>query len=215
MKIKVLVADDHQLFREGLINLLQTADDIEVIGQAENGQDAIDKVEQLNPDVLLIDIAMKGMNGIEATKVLKEKKPDLKIIAVSMHSDKQYVKGMLEAGADGYLLKNCTYRQLTDAVHSTYDGKKFLSEDITEIVIDGYLHSAPSDSSSFASLSEREKEILILLAEGQSAREIGEQLFISVKTVGTHKQNILEKLELRTNSDIVKYALKKGLIQLD
>lgn len=215
MKIKVLVADDHQLFREGLINLLQTAEDIEVIGQAENGQDAIDKVDLLKPDVLLIDIAMRVMNGIDATKVLKEKMPELKIIAVSMHSDKQYVKGMLEAGADGYLLKNCTYRQLTDAVHSTYEGKKFLSEDITEIVIDGYLHAAPSDSSNFTNLSEREKEIFILLAEGQSAREIGEQLFISVKTVGTHKQNILEKLELRTNSDVVKYALKKGLIELD
>jgi DNA-binding NarL/FixJ family response regulator len=215
MKIKVLVADDHQLFREGLINLLHSAENIEVIAQAENGQDAIDKVMHYKPDVLLIDIAMKEMNGIEATKALKKNMPELKIVAVSMHSDKQYVKGMLQAGADGYLLKNCTYRQLTDAIYSTYDGKKFLSEDITEIVIDGYLHAAPSASDKFAQLSEREKEIFILFAEGKSTREIGDQLFISVKTVGTHKQNILEKLELKTNSDIVKYALKKGLIQLD
>ncbi len=215
MKIKLIIADDHQLFREGLINLLQSAENIEVIAQAENGQDAIDKVKHFKPDVLLIDIAMKGMNGIEATKHLKVQTPELKIIAVSMHSDKQYVKGMLEAGADGYLLKNCTYRQLTDAIQSTYQGKKFLSEDITEIVIDGYLHSTPEDSDNYTQLSEREKEIFILLAEGHSTREIGEQLFISVKTVGTHKQNILEKLELKTNSDIVKYALKKGLISLD
>lgn len=215
MKIKVLVADDHQLFREGLINLLDSAEDIEVIGQAEDGEHAIDRVNKLRPDVLLIDIAMAKMNGIEATKILKSQLPDMKIIAVSMHSDKQYVKGMLEAGADGYLLKNCTYRQLTDAIHSTFDGKKFLSEDITEIVIDGYLHSSPNDLDSYSQLSEREKEIFVLLADGESTRAIGEQLFISVKTVGTHKQNILEKLELKSNSDIVKYALKKGIIQLD
>ena len=134
--IKVLIADDHQLFREGLTNLLKSADDIRVIAQAEDGEDAIDKVSAYQPDVLLIDIAMKNMNGIEATKLLKKKTPELKIIAVSMHSDKQYVKGMLEAGADGYLLKNCTYRQLTDAIYSTFAGKKFLSEDITEIVSD-------------------------------------------------------------------------------
>jgi len=215
MKIKLIIADDHQLFREGVINLLQSAENVEVIAQAENGQDAIDKANQFKPDVLLIDIAMPGMNGIEATKILKDQMPELKIIAVSMHSDKQYVKGMLEAGADGYLLKNCTYRQLTDAIQSTYQGKKFLSEDITKIVIDGYLHSAPEDSDKFNQLSEREKELFLLLAEGQSTREIGEQLFISVKTVGTHKQNILEKLELKTNSDLIRYALKKGFISLD
>ena len=215
MSIKVLVADDHQLFREGLINLLQSAEEIEVIGQAEDGTDAIEKATHLRPDVLLIDIAMKHMNGIDATRKLKEQMPELKIIAVSMHSDKQYVKGMLEAGADGYLLKNCTYRQLTDAVRSTYNGKKFLSEDITEIVIEGYLHSAPAEEDIFDQLSEREKEIFILFAEGKATKEIGEQLFISVKTVGTHKQNILEKLDLKTNSDIVKFALKKGLIDLD
>jgi len=213
--IKVLIADDHQLFREGLSNLLKSADDIRVIAQAEDGEDAIDKVSAYQPDVLLIDIAMKNMNGIEATKLLKKKTPALKIIAVSMHSDKQYVKGMLEAGADGYLLKNCTYRQLTDAIYSTYAGKKFLSEDITEIVIDGYLNSEQAVSDNYSQLSEREKEIFMLLAEGYSTREIGEKLFISVKTVGTHKQNILEKLELKTNSDIVKYALKKGLINLE
>lgn len=213
--IKVLIADDHQLFREGLITLLHSAEDIEVIAQAEDGQDAIDKSTTFGPDVLLIDIAMKKMNGIEATKILKKQKPEVKIIAVSMHSDKQYVKGMLEAGADGYLLKNCTYRQLTDAIYSTYEGKKFLSEDITKVVIDGYLNSEQLVSDNYSQLSDREKEIFILLAEGHSTREIGDKLFISVKTVGTHKQNILEKLKLKTSSDIVKFAIKKGLINLE
>lgn len=215
MKIKVLITDDHQLFREGLANLLFSAPDIEVIGQAENGKDAIEKAKHFKPDVTLLDIAMPKMNGIEATRELKKILPELKIIAVSMHSDKQYVKGVLEAGADGYLLKNCTYRQLTDAIKTVYSGKKFLSEDITGIVIDGYLNSSSSESNVFSLLSEREKEIFMLFAEGKSTREIGDKLFISVKTVGTHKQHILEKLKLKTNADVVKFALKQGLIQLD
>lgn len=214
-KIKVIVADDHQLFREGLINLLETDPDIEVISQAENGEEAVEKALHFKPDVLLSDIGMPKMNGIEVTKTIKEKDPSIKVIAVSMHSDKQYVKGMLEAGADGYLLKNCTHRQLTDAVHSVYKGKKYLSDDITEMVINGYLDSSTVVDDDYALLSEREKEIFMLLAEGYSTRDIGEKLFISVKTVGTHKQNILEKLNLKSNSDIVKFAIKKGLIHLD
>lgn len=214
MKIRIVVADDHQLFREGLVNLLESDEEIEVIGEAENGAEAIAKVQELKPDILLTDIAMPEMNGMEATRQLKKKMPEIKIIAVSMHSDKQFVKGMLEAGTDAYLLKNCTHQQLLDAVHSVYNGKKYLSEEITELVISGYLDGSGNSDDSYAELSEREKEIFILLAEGVSTREIGERLFISVKTVGTHKQNILEKLGLKNNSDIVKYALKKGLIQL-
>ncbi|MFV0269923.1 MAG: response regulator [Draconibacterium sp.] len=215
MKIKVIVADDHQLFREGLKNLLETDETIEVVAQSENGNAAIEMAQRLNPDVLLTDIAMPDMNGIEATRLLKEKLPEIKVIAVSMHSDKQYVKGMLEAGADASLLKNSTHRQLIDAVHSVFNGKKFLSEDITELVINGYLDAANTKDDSYNQLSDREKEIFMLLAEGVSTREIGEKLFISVKTVGTHKQNILDKLNLKNNSDVVKYALKKGLIHLE
>lgn len=214
MKIKVLITDDHQLFREGLVNLLFSAPDIEVIAQAEDGIDAIEKAKHFKPDVILIDIAMPNMTGIEATKQLKKLLPEIKIIGVSMHSDKQYVKGILEAGADGYLLKNCTYRQLTEAIKSVYTGKKFLSEDITELVINGFLDPSKANEDSFSQLSEREKEIFLLFADGKSTREIGEKLFISVKTVGTHKQHILEKLELKNNSEMVKYAIKKGLINL-
>ncbi|HPF50734.1 MAG TPA: response regulator transcription factor [Draconibacterium sp.] len=214
MKIRIVVADDHQLFREGLVNLLENDDAIEVIGEAKNGNEAIEKVYELKPDILLTDIAMPEMNGMEATRQLKKKHPELKIVALSMHSDKQFVKGMLEAGTDAYLLKNCTHQQLLEAVHSVYNGKKYLSEDITELVISGYLDGPNASDDNYAELSEREKEIFILLAEGVSTREIGDKLFISVKTVGTHKQNILEKLGLKNNSDIVKYALKKGLIQL-
>lgn len=213
MKIKVLIADDHRLFREGISNLLFSSDTIEVIGHAEDGADAFNKVKQMKPDVVLMDIAMPKMSGIEACKKIKGTFPEVKIISVSMHSDKQYVKGVLEAGADGYLLKNCTLRQLTDAIHSVQEGKKYLSPDITELIISGYLSPEDALTDDYNKLSEREKEIFLLLAEGKSAREIGEKLFISVKTVGTHKQNILDKLNLKTNADITKYALQKGLIQ--
>ena len=215
MKIKVLVVDDHQLFREGIVTLLFSAENIEVVAQAVDGLDAIEKAKHYKPDVVLLDITMPRMNGIEATKKLKALMPKIKIVSLSMHSEKQYVKGVLEAGADGYLLKNCTYRQLTDAIQSVYDGKKYLSEDITSMVISGYLEPSSSETSEYESLSVREKEIFHLFAEGKSTREISELLFISVKTVNTHKQNILEKLELKSNTELVKYALKNGLINLE
>jgi two-component system, NarL family, response regulator NreC len=214
MGIKVLIADDHQLFREGLVNLLSSASDIEVIGEAKDGPETTEKAISLQPDVVLIDIGMPRMNGIEATKIIKKKFSQIKIIAVSMHSDKQFVKGILEAGADGYLLKNCTYRQLTDAIYSVISGRKYLSDEITGMVIRGYLEPSEATNDSEPELSERENEILKLYAEGKSTREISEKLFISIKTVGTHKQHIFEKLDLRSNADMVKYAIKKGLIQL-
>ncbi len=213
MTIKVLIADDHQLFREGLVNLISSAPDIEVIGEAKDGLEATKKAKKLKPDLILIDIGMPNMNGIEATKNIKRDDPGIKIIAVSMHSDRQFVKGVLEAGADGYLLKNCTYRQLIDAVQSVVSGKKYLSDDITEMVIQGYL-DPEEESENKNDLSEREIEVLKLYAEGKSTREISERLFISVKTVGTHKQHIFEKLGIKSNADMIKYAIKEGLIQL-
>ena len=213
MTIKVLIADDHQLFREGLVNLISSAPDIEVIGEAKDGLEATKKAKKLKPDLILIDIGMPNMNGIEATKTIKRDDPAIKIIAVSMHSDRQFVKGVLEAGADGYLLKNCTYRQLIDAILSVVSGKKYLSDDITEMVIQGYL-DPEEDMENKNDLSEREMEVLKLYAEGKSTREISERLFISVKTVGTHKQHIFEKLGIKSNADMIKYAIKEGLIQL-
>lgn len=215
MKIKVLIVDDHQLFREGIVTLLFSAENIEVIAQAEDGQDAIEKAKHYKPDVVLLDIAMPRMNGIDATKKLKSILPSIKIITLSMHSDKQYVKGVLEAGADGYLLKNCTYRQLTDAIDSVYHGKKYLSQDITEMVISGYLSPSGNTESEYEKLTDREKEIFLMFAEGKPTRVISDQLFISVKTVNTHKQNILDKLNLKSNTELVKYAIKNGLIHFE
>lgn len=215
MSIKILIADDHQLFREGLINLLSDTPEIEVVAHAENGKIAVEKAINFKPDIVLMDIGMPVLSGIDATALLKSKMPDIKIIALSMHSDKHFIKGMLEAGANGYLFKNCTYNQLIDAIETVIAGKKYLSDEITEVLIDDYLDKGESTEEGIEDLTEREFEVLKLFAEGKSTRDISEQLFVSVKTVGTHKQHILKKLNLKSTVDIIKYALKKGIISLD
>ena len=215
MTINILIADDHQLFREGLINLLADSSEIEIVAHAEDGKDAVEKAIIYNPDIVIMDIGMPVLTGIEATALLKSKRPNIKVIALSMHSDKHYVKSALEAGATGYLFKNCTYSQLIEAIETVNAGKKYLSEKITEVLIDDYLDKADSVDNALENLTEREMDVLKHIAEGKSTREISEQLFVSVKTVGTHKQHILKKLNLKTNVDIIKYALKIGIISLD
>jgi len=215
MPIKIIIADDHRLFREGLVNLLSDSKDIEILAQAENGMDVIAKAKELNPDVIIMDIGMPVLNGVEATVKLLKELPAIKVIALSMHSDKQYIKGMLEAGASGYLFKNCAYDELIEAIHTVNAGKKYLSDKITEIMIQDYLGKEERMPESDSELTERESEILKLIAEGASTSEISELLFVSVKTIGTHKQHLLEKLNLKTSTDLVKYAIKKGIISLD
>lgn len=215
MSIKILIADDHKLFREGVINLLSNTKEIEIVAYAENGKDAVEKAIIHHPDVVIMDIGMPVLSGIEATIQLKNKMPEIKIIALSMHSDNQYIKGMLEAGASGYMFKNCTYQQLIAAIKTVYSGNKYFSDEITNIIIKDYLRKGEEKHSKDPILSDREFEILKLFAEGKTSREISELLFVSVKTVSTHKQNILEKLELKSTTDIVKYAIKKGIISLE
>lgn len=213
MSIKIIIADDHQLFREGIVKLLSNDADIEIIAQAENGEEAYNKVKEHRPDLVLMDIGMPVLNGIEATKAIVSEFADIKILALSMHAEKDYIKDVLDAGASAYVLKNSTYTQLIEAIKSVYEGKRYLSEEVTEIVLQDYLKKADSiDLKSL--LSNREMEVFTLFAEGKSSREISEILFISIKTVGTHKQHILKKLNLKTNADMVKFALKEGLISL-
>ncbi len=215
MSINILIADDHQLFREGLINLLSDTSEIEIVANAENGKEAIEKAVTYNPDVILMDIGMPILSGIEATISIKKQMPDIKIIALSMHSDKHYIKSMLEAGASGYLFKNCTYSQLINAIETVYAGNKYFSDEITDILIEDYLDKSPKENDQIKDLTQRELEVLKLFSEGKTTRDISEQIFVSVKTVGTHKQHILEKLNLKTTVDMIKYALKKGIITLD
>lgn len=211
MPIKVLIADDHQLFREGLTNLLADAADIEIVAQAENGQEVLEKVRFSKPDIVLMDIGMPILNGIDATIALRKEFPDIKTIALSMHDEKTYIKGMLEAGAWGYLLKNCAYDQLVNAIIQVYNGEKYLDTHATRVIIQDYLKN---DSQGMKQLSERESEVLKLLAEGRSIREISEKLFISIKTVGSHKQNIFDKLEFENMAQLIKFALKNGIVSL-
>ncbi len=215
MKIKVLIADDHQLFREGLINLLSDSPEIDIVANADNGKDAYEKAVIYNPDVILMDISMPVMNGDEATRLVKKQLPDVKVIALSMHSDKYYIKSMLEAGVDGYLFKNCTYNQLIDAINTVVSGKKYLSGDVTGTLIDDYLSQETDHENQDSDLTEREMEVLKLYAEGKTTREISDLLFVSIKTVGTHRQHIMEKLDIKTTVEMIKYALKKGIISLD
>ncbi len=215
MKIKVLIADDHQLFREGLINLLSQSQEINLVSHADNGKDAYEKAIIYSPDVILMDISMPVMGGEEATGLVKKQMPDVKVIALTMHSDKHYIKSMLEAGVDGYLFKNCTYNQLIDAIKTVSSGKKYLSGDITETLINDYLNKETEKESNQSELTERELDVLKLYAEGKTTREISDTLFVSIKTVGTHRQHIMEKLDIKTTVEMIKYALKKGIITLD
>lgn len=214
MSIKIIIADDHQLFRKGMVKLLSSSDSIEVIAEAEDGENVIIKAKEFSPDVILMDIGMPVMNGIEATYVIKKELPETKIIALSMHAEKEYIQDILDAGASGYLLKSCTYDELTKAITSVYNGMSFLSEKITEIVIQGYLDKNSREKNIEDILSNRELEVLKLYAEGGSTQEIADKLFISTKTVSTHNQHIRQKLELKTNAEMVRYALKEGLVTL-
>lgn len=213
MTISLLIVDDHQLFREGVSTLFDDSN-VQIAGMAGNGSDAIALAKELTPDIILMDISMNGMSGIEATKIIREEVPQSKVIGLSMHVDKNYIKEMLEAGASGYLLKNCSHGQLNQAVMTVHSGKMYLSEEITDIVVNDYLAKQSEPAQPEFALSARETEVLILYAEGKSTHEIAEKLFISKKTVATHKQNIIKKTNINSVADMVKFAIKKGLTKL-
>lgn len=214
MAIRIVITDDHQLFRVGIANLLSGSPQIEIVGQAENGQEAIEKAKLLKPDIVIMDLTLPVINGVDVTRILYNELPEVRVLVLSMHADKKYIKDALEAGAYGYLFKDCTYDQLLEAIHTVFQGKKYLSDKITEVLIQDYLNRDEEIHDSSQDLSERELKILKLIAEGKSTREISDLLFISVKTIGTHKQHILEKLNLKTSADLIKYAIKNGIVSI-
>ena len=216
MKIKIVLADDHKIVREGLKNLLDKEWDIEIIGEADNGRAALQIVQNLDPDIIIMDIGMPQLNGIEAAKRIKEISPEIKIIALSMHSDKQFVTGMLQAGSSGYLLKDCAVDELVDAIRTVVDNKIYLSSEISGIVVNEYMQNLTKlDESNFSDLTDREREVLQLIAEGTTTKNISERLFISVKTVESHRKNIMDKLKLYTVPELTKYAIRSGLTSLE
>lgn len=209
MAIKVLIADDNQLFREILAIRFRDTTDIEVIAQAEDGLEVLEKVRISKPNVILMDIRMPRMNGIDTTLALHKECPDIKVIALTTFNEKIYIKGMLEAHACGYLLKDSTFEQLVEAITKVHSGKKYFSTDVEGIIIKDYLGQTSQEATK---LTKRESEILKLLAHGKSIREISELLFVSIKTVGTHKQNVFNKLGFDNMTQLIKYALNNGII---
>jgi DNA-binding NarL/FixJ family response regulator len=208
--MRVVLADDHAMMRDGLRAVLEKAG-VEVVGEASNGREAVAVATRLRPDVVVLDIAMPELNGVDATRRLTAELPGIKILALSMNSDRRYVVAMLEAGASGYLLKNAASSELLDALNAVSRGQTYLSPAIAGSVVDLAIHKGPARTAAGRPLSTREREVLQLLAEGNSSKEIAAALTIAVPTVETHRRQIMEKLGLRTVAELTKYAIREGL----
>jgi two-component system, NarL family, response regulator NreC len=213
MSVKVLVADDHQILREGLVTILSKAG-MTVVGEAADGRTVVRLARELKPHVVIMDIAMPELNGIEATRQIVAEIPGVKVIALSMHADKHFVRGMLQAGASGYLLKHCASQELVQAIRAVQNQQVYLSPGITELVVEDF-KSATGDASAFSVLSPREREILQLYAEGKISREIADTLHISLKTVEAYRRQIMEKMDFKSFADLIKYAIREGLTTLE
>jgi DNA-binding NarL/FixJ family response regulator len=214
--ISIILVDDHVIVRDGLRNLLKEESDIEVIGEADTGRDAVKISIEKNPDIVVMDIAMRDMNGIEATRQIKKENPNIKIIALSMHSERQIVVGIFRAGASGYLLKDSTSAEFVEAIRTIYLGRKYISHKISDIVLQEISNTKKdSEDIGLEILTNRESEILQLMSEGNSTKRIAKVLFISPKTVESHRANIMEKLNIHNLPQLTKYAIRAGLTSLN
>ena len=215
MSVRIILAEDHRITREGLVNLLQERSDMEVVGEAENGREAVKLASELSPDLVIMDVTMPDLNGIDATRIITSGSNNTKVIALSMYSDKQFVQGMIQAGASGYLLKDCAFEELVSAIQAVIQGDTYLSPGIAGIVVQDYLNKLTTDRSSADTvLTNREREVLQLIAEGNSTKEIAASLSVSVKTVETHRRQIMEKLGIFSIAELTKYAIREGLTSL-
>ena len=217
-KTKVLLAEDHTIVRKGLRSLLDKETGIEVVGEAEDGREAIVKAKKLHPDIVVMDIAMPGLNGLEATRQIKKRFSDIKIIILTMHANEEYILQSLKAGASGYLVKKAAPAELISAINAVHKGHSFLSPSISRMVIDEYIRRSKEISEGeegFEQLTVREREVLQLIAEGRKTREIAELLYISIKTVETHRAHIMNKLDIHSTAELTRYAIRKGIISSD
>jgi DNA-binding NarL/FixJ family response regulator len=213
-KIRVLVVDDHTIVRDGICALLRLAGDIEVVGEAANGREALEMVRKLMPDVMLIDIAMPNMNGLEATRHIRKEFPRVKVLVLTQYDDKEHVFWAIESGASGFINKTAASSELVSGIRSVYRGDSFLSPSAARILVEDYQQEASirKEQDPYKQLTDREREILKLLAEGYNTREIANMLVISNKTVEGHKTNLMSKLDIHNRTNLVKYALRKGII---
>ncbi len=211
-KVKILLVDDHSILQHGLCSSLEMEESFEIIATADSGYSAIDLVEQHSPDLVIMDISMPGLNGMEATKRILAKEPHIKVIALSMHMEKVYVSGMITAGASGYVLKSCSFKELLKCIRTVLSGDMFFCEEVRHLVDEnGGSHFQDSPVTIFSILSKREREVLQLIAEGHKSRKIAEQLSISIKTVDIHRTNIKNKLNISSIAELTKVAIAQGL----
>jgi DNA-binding NarL/FixJ family response regulator len=210
--VRVLLVDDHTLFRQGLRTLLEKHGGFTVVGEAEDGRTAVKTVEELHPDIVVMDIAMKGLNGIEATRQIRQRFPQTNVVVLSMHLLESYVRQALESGASGYLLKSVAGSELVAALESVQNGGSYFSGPVSRMIVEGYLETSRAAKAERVSvLTPREKEVLQLIAEGNSYKEIAAALKISPKTVGQHRDRLMQKLHCRRTAELVKFALREGL----
>ncbi len=216
MSIRILLADDHKITRQGLHSLLDKQSDMKVVAEAEEGRTTVRLVRELLPDVVIMDVSMPDLNGMEAARQITREFGNVKIVALSMHSDSLFVTEMLKSGASGYLLKDCAFEELARAIRTVVAGKIYLSPSISGVVVDDYLHRLSKTGFSGSDvLTDREREVLQLLAEGKSTKQIALKLHISGKTVETHRRQIMNKLDIHTVAELTKYAIRKGLTSLE
>jgi DNA-binding NarL/FixJ family response regulator len=214
--IKIILADDHQIVRQGLRILLEAEPDMEIIAEADNGRKVLKLVQELLPDVIIMDLSMPELNGIEATRQILSEAPAVKVIALSMHSDSLFVLNMIKSGASGYLLKDCALEELVKAIRAVVDHRTYLSPGVSDIVIRDFMTSSQTTNvSAFSVLSPREREVLQLMAEGRSTNQIAEGLGVSVKTVEAHRKQIMTKLGIHSVAELTKYAIRQGLTSLE
>jgi len=213
-KKKIVIAEDHTILREGLKALLSSCTELEVVGEAEDGREAVKLASELTPDLILMDLSMPRMNGIEAIKEIKKRRPEIKILVLTVYKTEEYVLASLQAGADGYILKEANHSEFLLAIKNVLMGKHYLSPEISGKVIEGYLKGKQEHTpvTVWETLTSREREILKLVGEGYKNREIADDLFISLKTVEKHRENLMKKLDLHTASALTSYAIQKGLV---
>jgi DNA-binding NarL/FixJ family response regulator len=216
MPTRVLLVDDHAMTRQGLCSLLEKQPDIEVVGSVEDGRKAVDIARELAPDLVIMDISMPNLNGIDATRKIIGEMGDVKVIALSIHSSRNFVAEMLKAGASGYILKECLFDELVEAIKTALNGGTYLSPKITGVVIDDYVKRLSTQYRPEGSvLNEREREVLQFLSEGKSTKQIALQLHVSSKTIESNRRNIMDKLGINSVAELTKYAVREGLTPLE
>jgi DNA-binding NarL/FixJ family response regulator len=216
MSIKVLLADDHGIIRQGLHSLLEKQPDMEVVGEAVDGREALSVVNEKLPDVVVMDITMPNLNGVDATKQIIASRPKVRIIALSIHSNRRFVSDMLRAGASGYILKECLFDELVQAIRAVAEGRIYLSPRITGVVVDDYVERLSTGvRTELSGLNVREREVLQLLAEGNSTKQIALKLHVSAKTIEANRRRIMEKLDIHSVAELTKYAIREGLTSLE